>query len=45
MSMNVVQSREYLEQYAFDTTVIQALVVSCFHELIQISVHVFHTDV
>jgi hypothetical protein len=44
MGVDMIQTREDLEQYAFDARAIQAFMVPRFHELIEVSVHILHTD-
>ena len=45
MGMDVVEAGEDLEEDAFDAAAIQTFVVSCFHQLVEITIHVLHTDV
>lgn len=45
MGVNVIEAGENLVQNALDTAVIQVFMISCLHELIQITIHVFHTYV
>lgn len=45
MCVNVIEAGENLVQNALDTAVIQVFMISCLHELIQITIHVFHTYV
>jgi len=44
MGMDMVQTGQYLEQDALNTLAIQTLMISCLHQLIEIEVHVFHTN-
>jgi len=44
MGVDVFETLHDLEQDALDTGVIQALVIPRFHQLVQISLHVLHTD-
>ncbi len=43
--VDVVETCKNLEKYALDARAIQAPVVSCFHELVEIAIHMLHTDV
>lgn len=45
VSVNVIEAGEDLVQNALDAAVVQVFVISCLHELIQITIHVFHTYV
>lgn len=45
MSVDVIEAGENLIQDALDAAVVQVLMISCLHELIQITIHVFHTYV
>lgn len=45
MRVNVIKAGENLVQDALDAAVVQVFMISCLHELIQITFHVFHTYV
>ena len=44
MSMNVVEAGQDLIKYALDTFRIHTLMISRFHQLVQVTVHVLHAD-
>ena len=44
MSMDVVEAGQNLIEYALDTFRIHTLVIPGFHQLVQVAVHVLHTD-
>jgi hypothetical protein len=44
MSVNVIEAGQDLIKYTLDTFRIHTLMVSRFHQLVQITIHVFHAD-
>ena len=42
--MDMVETGQDLEKNAFDAAAVQAFVLTSFHKLVQISIHVLHTD-
>ena len=40
----VVEARKDLEEYTLDAGAIEASMIACFHELVEIAIHVFHHD-
>jgi hypothetical protein len=45
VSVDVFKALHNLEKYAFDAGAVKALVISSFHQLVKVTIHVFHTDV
>ena len=45
VSMDVIQSGQDLEQDALDARAVEGFVIPRLHELIEVSVHVLHTNV
>lgn len=45
MSVNMVQAGKNLVENALHAPHVHAFVISRFHQLIQVAVHVFHADV
>lgn len=45
MSVNVIETRENLEQDALHALGIHAFVIPSFHQLVKVAVHVLHTNV
>ena len=43
--MDMFQALHDLVQYALDATVVQTLMITSLHQLIQISLHILHGDV
>jgi len=45
MVVNVLEPLHDLKEYALDASSVQTFVISSFHQLIKITIHIFHADV
>jgi len=45
VSVDVIQTREDLEQYALNAASIETLMIPSLHQLVQVAIHILHTDV
>jgi hypothetical protein len=45
MGMDMLKALQDLEENALDASTIEALVVAGFHQLVEVTVHVFHANV
>lgn len=45
MIMDVVKTGQDLKKNTLDAATVQAFVLTCFHQLVQIPIHMLHADV
>lgn len=45
MGVDMIQAGKYLEQDALHASAVHALMIACFHQLVQIPIHILHAYV